>query len=151
MPAARFSRRAPHHAFPGFPGTTALYTPTTLYAPPNDMPTTLGETMAGTAAAGAGCGDTTDGEHPTGHYELRGDGVATPYVWVRIRNPPPAQLAAPPASPDEPREGAAASATRSRIYRWTDDAGTTFWTDRPESVPELYRSQAQTERVTAQP
>ena len=28
-------------------------------------------------------------EFPTGRYELRGDGISTPYVWVWIPNPPP--------------------------------------------------------------
>lgn len=33
-------------------------------------------------------------QYPHGRYELRGDGVTTPYMWVWIPNPPPA----PPSS-----------------------------------------------------
>jgi hypothetical protein len=29
-------------------------------------------------------------EYPSGRYELRGDGITTPFVWVWIPNPPPA-------------------------------------------------------------
>jgi len=167
VPPARFPHRAPHHAFPGFPGTTALYAPAALYEAPVDAsspaisvspviyvsPTIYvsPSVVSPRPAAAPATASPSVVEHPTGRYELRGDGVATPYVWVWIPNPPPAPPAAPPSSPDEPREGAAASATRSRIYRWTDDAGTTFWTNRPESIPEPHRSRAQTGQVTAQP
>jgi hypothetical protein len=34
-------------------------------------------------------------QYPHGRYELRGDGVTTPYMWVWIPNPPPP----PPAPP----------------------------------------------------
>jgi hypothetical protein len=35
-------------------------------------------------------------QYPHGRYELRGDGVRTPYQWVWIPNPPPPPPAAPP-------------------------------------------------------
>jgi hypothetical protein len=35
-------------------------------------------------------------EYPTGRYELRGDGISTPYTWVWIPNPPPAPPPPPP-------------------------------------------------------
>jgi hypothetical protein len=171
VPPARFSHRARHHAFPGFPATTILYAPAALYEPPVDAsppavsvspviylsptvyvsPSVVSPQPAPAAAAPAARSPSVV-EHPTGRYELRGDGVATPYTWVWIPNPPPAPPAAPPSSPDEPRAGPAASATRSRIYRWTDDEGTTFWTNRVESIPEPHRSRAQKPGpVTAQP
>jgi hypothetical protein len=171
VPPARFPHRAPHHALPGFPGTTFLYAPAALYEPPVDMsppavsvspviyvsptvyvsPSVVAPQPAPAAAAPATASPSIV-EHPTGRYELRGDGVTTPYVWVWIPNPPPAPSAAPLSSPDEPRAGPAASATRSRIYRWTDGDGTTFWTNRVESIPEPHRSRAQRpSQVTPQP
>jgi hypothetical protein len=80
-------------------------------------------------------------EHPTGRYELRGDGTTTPYVWVWIPNPPPGPPAAPTPSSGESHAGSVLG-SRSRIYRWTDDEGTTSWTNRPESIPEAHRSRA---------
>lgn len=168
VPPARLSHRARHHAFPGFPATTVLYAPAALYEPPVDAsppavsvspviylsptvyvsPSIVSPQPAPAAAAPATASPSVV-EHPTGRYELRGNGVTTPYTWVWIPNPPPA---APPSSPDEPRAGPAAPATRSRIYRWTDDEGTTFWTNRVESIPEPHRSRAQKPGpVTAQP
>lgn len=35
-------------------------------------------------------------EYPAGRYELRGDGVSTPYTWVWIPHPPPAPPPPPP-------------------------------------------------------
>jgi hypothetical protein len=82
-------------------------------------------------------------EYPTGRYELRGDGVATPYEWAWIPNPP----AAPPAPVEPPSVAPSASpltAAGSReAFRWTDDNGVTTWTDRLDSVPERYRAQVQ--------
>jgi hypothetical protein len=84
-------------------------------------------------------------EYPTGRYELRGDGVVTPYEWAWIPNPP----AAPPA-PVEPAtvtpERTAAVVTPSgprEAFRWTDDHGVTTWTDRLDNVPERYRARVQ--------
>ncbi len=90
-------------------------------------------------------------EYPGGRYELRGDGVTVPYVWVWIPNPPlgpPATLAPPPAPPAlEPSGGSpiaerASRAQRTRIYRWTDDQGVLNFTDDLENVPARYRTQA---------
>lgn len=81
-------------------------------------------------------------EYPTGRYELRGDGVTSPHVWVWVPNPPPAPPAAPP-DPEERSPGPGAPATPSRIYRWTDEQGTTFVTNRLDKVPAPYRSRAQ--------
>jgi hypothetical protein len=96
-------------------------------------------------------------DYPTGRYELRGDGIATPYVWVWIPKPPPAPpLEAPPSVPPPsgalpdpaPRAGADDRAPASRagtFYRWTDESGVTTLTDRLSKVPERFRAQAQSE------
>ncbi len=39
-------------------------------------------------------------QYPHGRYELRGDGVTTPYQWVWIPNPPPPPP--PPPAPSAP-------------------------------------------------
>jgi hypothetical protein len=65
-------------------------------------------------------------QYAEGRYELRGDGVATPYRWAWIPNPPP-----PPRSgPDV------------RLYSWMDEQGGIHVTDRLNSVPERYRAEA---------
>jgi hypothetical protein len=84
----------------------------------------------------------------TGRYELRGDGVSTPYTWVWIPNPPTAPPpAAPTAAPSEapPATGPSSKkpqpATRAgQLYRWVDAQGVVYWTDRLDAVPEQYRS-----------
>ena len=48
-------------------------------------------------------------QYAHGRYELRGDGVSTPYVWVWIPNGPPALPG--PANPDGP-EGSGAARER---------------------------------------
>jgi hypothetical protein len=86
-------------------------------------------------------------EFSAGRYELRGDGVYSPYQWVWIPNPPtapppaplPAASAPPPPAPEPaPRRSAAQTAS---IYRWTDELGVTTWTDSLEKVPVRYRGQ----------
>jgi hypothetical protein len=87
-------------------------------------------------------------EYPTGRYELRGDGVGTPYTWVWIPNPPPAPPAElPPAAPAPVAPPTAPGASddpsprhRSQLYRWVDPAGVVHWTDRMDAVPGQYRS-----------
>src|SRR6266542_5233003 len=80
-------------------------------------------------------------QYPTGRYELRGDGLTTPYTWVWIPNPPPPPPTAPPEvgalSPPDP-----SPARHSQVYRWTDEEGILHLTDRPEAVPEPFRTQA---------
>lgn len=65
-------------------------------------------------------------QYSDGRYELRGDGVATPYRWVWIPNPPP-----PPTSTRD-----------SHLYGWIDADGVLHVTDRWDAVPPQYRSQA---------
>ena len=88
-------------------------------------------------------------EFPTGRYELRGDGVYSPYAWVWIPNPPvapppPPPPSAPPgpsAAAPEPGPRPAPSQTAA-VYRWTDERGVTTWTDSLEKVPARYREHA---------
>lgn len=81
-------------------------------------------------------------QYPHGRYELRGDGIMTPYVWVWIPNPP--QPPPPPAAPSpEPPAQQTPPASQSGFYCWTDEQGVTTWTDRLGKVPERYRAQAQ--------
>jgi Domain of unknown function (DUF4124) len=70
-------------------------------------------------------------QFPNGRYELRGDGISTPYTWVWISNPPQAPPAAPPAPPGE-----------QQFYRWTDEQGVVHLTNEPDAVPAKYRTQA---------
>lgn len=72
-------------------------------------------------------------EFSSGRYELRGDGLTSPYVWVWIPNPP----SAPPPGAAAPRSSASA------VYRWTDERGVTTWTDDLQKVPARFRAQAQ--------
>jgi hypothetical protein len=83
-------------------------------------------------------------EFPTGHYELRGDGMGTPYTWVWIPNPPSAPPGPPPAptAPPAPTSGPVAKPAptpNGAIYRWTDDNGVTTITDDINKVPDRYR------------
>jgi hypothetical protein len=78
-------------------------------------------------------------EHSTGRYELRGDGVTTPHAWVWIPHPPSAPpSAAQPAA--EQRASEPRVTVRTTAYRWTDEDGTTYVTNRLDRVPEQYRS-----------
>jgi hypothetical protein len=89
-------------------------------------------------------------EFSTGRYELRGNGVTTPYVWVWIPNPPtappppPASPPAPAAPPDANSDPPRGSERRApgRLYRFTDERGVTTWTDSLLKVPERFRMQA---------
>jgi hypothetical protein len=88
-------------------------------------------------------------EYPTGRYELRGDGVTTPYQWVWVPNPPPEAPAPPPAPPAGPPETTATPVPPAPppppvdVYRFTDEQGVVTWTDRWDSIPERYRGQAE--------
>jgi hypothetical protein len=151
-----------HNFFPRFPVTTFWY-PTALYAPPVDTapsvvnvapvinvsptvyvaaPSPAPAPVPVAAAVPVAASQPSVVEYSTGRYELRGDGVGTAYTWVWIPNPPAAPPSAPPPREDPP-PAATASEGRSQTYRWTDESGTTFWTNRLEKVPERYRSRTQ--------
>jgi hypothetical protein len=91
-------------------------------------------------------------EHPTGRYELRGDGMTAPYRWVWIPNPPGEPPPAPgqtpsldPSvpSPSMPPAAPRPPAARSEVYRWADDEGVAHWTNKLEKIPAPYRSRAE--------
>jgi hypothetical protein len=90
-------------------------------------------------------------EHPTGWYQLHGDGINTPYIWVWVPKPPPAPIAwpAPPPAAHAPEPPAPQVVLPPRgptdpAYRWTDDTGVvTTWTNRLDRVPRRFRDQAQ--------
>jgi hypothetical protein len=77
-------------------------------------------------------------QYENGRYELRGDGMTTPYTWVWIPNPPPP----PPPAPPAPRVADSPPSRPSQLYRWTDEQGVVHLTDRLDSVPRQYRAQA---------
>jgi len=157
FPARRVVAR--HPVFPAFPVTSFLYAPAIPYTLPSEAPSAsvsvdpviyvsptvyvsvpvAAPAPAPIAAATAFPSTPSVVEYATGRYELRGDGGTTPYTWVWIPNPP----TAPPAS--QPAEVPAATSSptpRSQVYRWTDTQGTEFFTNRPEKIPEPYRSGA---------
>ncbi len=129
-------------------GAPDVYTPPDVYSPGVYGPGVYGPTSAVGALSVA---MPRVVEYPGGRYELRGDGISVPYVWVWIPNAPlgppptPAATPAPPAlepSGSAPAAERASRAHRTRIYRWTDDHGVVNLTDDLESVPERYRTQA---------
>jgi hypothetical protein len=140
--------------FPAFPATGFLYAPLVSYAMSTDAPsptvtvspvTYVAPTVyvalpvtvpapAPVAAPPAPPSTPSVVEYATGRYELRGDGASAPYTWVWIPNPPPV----PPETPS----ATASPGSSGQIYRWTDDQGTEFWTNRLERIPEPYRSRA---------
>jgi hypothetical protein len=97
-------------------------------------------------------------EYPNGRFELRGDGMTSPYNWVWIPNPPPPPPVAapgpgysPPTAYFPPDPGYSPPGRTSddrptfssrRLYRWTDENGVINVTDRLDAVPSKYRSQA---------
>ena len=143
---------------PGFIGTPSvvvsapavsevLQGTTVIYAPGVPAPA-AGLTIGGTPTPPM----PTLVEHPSGWYQLRGDGVTTAYSWVWIPKPPvplsPSIEPVPSArGPDAPDRSARARDDRGPAYHWTD-GGVTTWTNRLERVPRRFRDQA---AATAQP
>jgi hypothetical protein len=99
---------------------SAYGAPSSAYAPAPPPPPAPSEPPAPAAPRSV--------EFSTGRYELRGDGVNAPYIWVWIPNPP----TAPPGPPAPPPA----------LYRWTDERGVTTWTDDANKVPQKFRAQA---------
>jgi hypothetical protein len=94
-------------------------------------------------------------EFPTGRYELRGDGVTAPYMWVWIPNPPPAPPMTPPGSMAPPPPPSAAATPpdaptpvrRTEVYRWVDEQGVVHMTDRLDRVPQQYQREAKSPKI----
>lgn len=118
---------------------TSVYAPDPVYtAPPVYVPVVVPVASSALPAAPA---RPSVIEFPEGRYELRGDGVSTPYSWVWIPNPP----AAPPASsspPTAPSAGDRSPVRRSQLYRWVDEQGVMHLTDNADTVPEQFRKEA---------
>jgi Domain of unknown function (DUF4124) len=125
-------------------GAPAYYPPPAYYASDYAPPPVYGSPPAGGSVSVAPAPPTPSVvQFPNGRYELRGDGISTPYTWVWIPNPPQAPPAAPPAPPgDQPTSGNGLPARPTQFYRWTDDQGVVHLTNQPEAVPAKYRAQA---------
>jgi hypothetical protein len=68
-------------------------------------------------------------EFDSGRYELRGDGLREPYVWVWV-----------PKAPSTPPGMAEARRPPATVYRWTDENGVVTLTDDPLKVPPQFRA-----------
>ncbi len=153
---------SPHHFFPRF-GTPVIVTspffPIVASAPPaieSSPPVVYAQPPPAVSVAPSPLPTPTVIEYPTGWYQLRGDGVTTPYAWVWIPKPPPAPPSeAPPTVPPAPPSTAPgdpltvppvqprSSESLGKLYRWTDEQGVAHLTDRLNSIPQRYRSEAQ--------
>jgi hypothetical protein len=129
-----------------FPSPSLLDTPSVV-APP---PPTVSPPLAALAPPAPPMPRVLQYAH--GRYELRGDGLTSPYVWVWVPNPPPpppvpAVPDPPPVTapaPAAPRPATAESVPRSRtvLYRWIDDQNVVNWTNDWNKIPERFRSKA---------
>ena len=136
-PPLVYGSTLPYDAYSYDPST--YYAPPVGYAPPLSYAPSTGGAIS--LAPSAPPAPPNVVEFQTGRYELRGDGITTPYTWVWIPNPP----AAPPSEAPAPADPSPSS--RRQLYRWTDEAGVAHWTDRGDAVPEPYRAQAQQPRL----
>ena len=102
-----------------------IYAPPVYYAPPPPAPSYAAPAPPAPTAPP----EPTVVEFDTGRYELRGDGIREPHVWVWVPKPP----AAPPGVATAPRQPAT-------VYRWTDERGVVTLTDDPAKVPPQFRA-----------
>jgi hypothetical protein len=93
---------------PVYYGAPAYYDPPAYYNPP----AAYGPPAGGTVSVAPSPMPNVV-QYPHGRYELRGDGMTTPYTWVWIPNPPP-----PPPPPGAPASGDPSPARHSHLYRW---------------------------------
>lgn len=117
---------------PAYYDQSGYYNPQPVYYPSSGV---YNPRVAGTVSLAPPPPTPSVIEYPTGRYELRGDGVATPYTWVWIPNPPPRP---PPAAPSAgaPASGDPSPARPSRLYRWTDGQGVVHFEERRDLVPQ---------------
>lgn len=123
---------------PAWYGSVPYYAPAPVYNPPVVIPPVV------IALAPPPPPMPSVIEYPTGRFEMRGDGVTSPYHWVWVPNPPAAPPTPPP-PPPAPRAPVATEPSSSRpsqLYRWIDEDGVANWTDAWDSIPERYRAQA---------
>ena len=124
-------------------GSQAYYPPLAYDASDYAPPLVYGAPASGSVAVAPAPPTPSVVQFPNGRYELRGDGIRTPYRWVWILNPPQAPPAAPPAPPGEqPTSGNGSPARHLQFYRWTDEQGVVHLTNEPDTVPAKYRTQA---------
>ena len=81
----RYAYAAPVYYYPAYPAYPYYPAYSTVYV------------QAPAPAPAPGQQYTNVVQYPHGRYELRGDGIRTPYQWVWIPNPPPPPPVAPPA------------------------------------------------------
>ena len=131
---------SPPYYDPSAYSAPVTYSPPVSYAPPPSS------TVSVAPAPPSAPPSPTVVEFGTGRYELRGDGVSTPYTWVWIPNPPTSPpVAAGEPGTNAPKSGGGRVPTRAgQLYRWTDAQGVIYWTDRLDAVPEQYRSKVKT-------
>ena len=146
-PPVFYGPSAYHDDSPAIYSPQAVYTPAAVYSPPAGYSPSMSGTMSVVPAPPP---TPSVIEYPTGRYELRGDGVTTPYTWVWIPNPPTSPPPGPPSEasvpPILPASGDQSPARPRQLYRWTDEQGAMHWTDRWDAVPEQYRGQAKQPR-----
>ena len=123
----------------GYYDPSAYYTPPATYSPPVSYGPAMGGAIALAPSAPTSPPPPSVVEFPTGRYVLQGDGTTVPYSWVWIPNPP----SAPPGAPSSSREPSSGR----QLYRWTDEAGVSHWTDRWDAVPPQYRAETQQPRL----
>jgi hypothetical protein len=123
---------SPPYSPPSYYSSAPVYAPPAVYAPPSFSQPAPAPPLPRVV------------EYPTGRYELRGDGISTPYTWVWIPNPPPPPPMAPPMSPPAgaPTSGDATPTRQTQIYQWVDERGVVHWTNRLQTVPLRYREEA---------
>ena len=134
-----FGYSAPPAYSPSVYTSAAMYAPPAAYAAPDGYGPAPGESVP---VAPSPPPTPSVVPYPHGRYELRGDGIATPYTWVWIPNPPPPPPAPSGVNPEEQpiSKKPAPPVDRKQLYRWTDEQGVMHFTDRLEAVPPAVRA-----------
>jgi hypothetical protein len=143
LPLVVYATPPLYYADPGYIDPPSYYSPPPVYStpayyspPPIAAPAVNTIAIAPVPPPPSAPPAPTVVEFATGRYELRGDGMATPYAWVWIPNPP----SSPPPSRSANAGRDDASGYRSRLYRWIDEQGTLHLTDSLDEVPPQYRT-----------